>query len=614
MSRSWTTMNDRSSSIEASALFDGDDYNGNQGPNGGSHDRDFGSFSDAENETAAEIETEPFIQGPSSSSSSSSVPWHRHRLRHGPQWRPRWASWRRHDSTSGRSAFHLPQPQSPRAVIFTLSFLKFVILGSGLLVMMPMFRLLEDAFCHQHYGKDLAEPIPEKECKVDEVQSRLAYLGGIAAVIASVVTLVSTFPYSILADKVGRKPALLLSWVGVMLGFGWGPAILWFSAQPNVYLMLLGSLFFLIGGGIPTTINVMFSMASDVGSGSESDRASNFLYLSFGSVAAGLIAPVLSGVLMEKFSPWVPIGVVFALGPFIFAAMLSLPETLRIWAGSEVETEAATATHDDYDNYSPRDGQPNQQRSLPTIIRHHLRSGLADLAVGFKVLRDRNILLCLMCFLATQPLWVASSSTLPQYVSKYFGWTLAQTTYLLSPLGILHLVLLAVLLPRLSARLVDKDRRRPLSTFAKDLLLTRVSYAFLAVGALVQALSGSVGVFLCGMVIGTFGSAAGTLARAVVTEFVDPSVTSRLYAMLSIVDMAGGALIGGPALAWFFTRGMERGGLMKGLPWFYLSFLCAAALGTMMLVREPRKPKPQVDVGGEGGIDGLGYQSAGEEN
>ncbi|KAL2754860.1 hypothetical protein ACRALDRAFT_1064643 [Sodiomyces alcalophilus JCM 7366] len=548
-------VDDRASSNEP-ALFDTDDNNSVP------HGRDIGGYTDID----PVAEDEPFIP-----TSSPSTPWYR--LRHAPQRLPRWAKWRRHHHPGS-----IPPFRSPRAVIFTLSFLKFVILGSGLLVMMPMVRLLEDAFCHQHYGKDPAEPIPETDCKIDAVQSRLAYLGAIAAVIASAVTLVTTFPYSILADKVGRKPALLLSWVGIMLGFAWGPAMLWFSAQPNMYLLLFGS-------------------------GSESDRASNFLYLSFGSVAAGLIAPVLSGLLMEKYSPWVPIGIVFAMGPFIFAAMLALPETLRIRADSE--------THDDYgDN---EDDHRNHPRShFPTVMRRHLRPGLSDLALGFKVLRNRNILLCLMCFLVTQPLWVANSSTLPQYVSKYFGWTLAQTSYLLSPFSILHLILLAVILPRLSARLVDKDRRRPLSTFAKDLLLTRASYALLALGALIQALGGSVGVFLFGMVVGTLGSAAGTLARAVVTEFVDPSVTSRLYAVLSIVDMVGGALIGGPALAWLFTTGMQHGGLMRGLPWFYLSCLCAATLATMMLVREPKKPKPQVDVEEEG-VDGLGYQSAGED-
>lgn len=599
--------NDRAHSTAASAPFDGDSDD-----NVDHNDRDFG-FTDIE---AAE-EDHPFINDTSTSPSSISSPWHR--LRRGTQWPPRWAKWRRHSrgsaAVSGPSSgptLRLPQVQSPRAVIFTLSCLKFVILGSGLLVMMPMVRLLEDAFCHQHYGKDPAEPIPEMECKIDEVQTRLAYLGGIGAVIASVITLITTFPYSILADKVGRKPALLLSWIGIMLAFGWGPAVLWFSAQPNIFLLLFGSVFLFIGGGIPTTINVMFSMASDVGSSSttaaesESDRASNFLYLSIGGVAAGLVAPLLSGVLMEHSSPWVPIGIVFALGPFILAAMFILPETLRIRVEAETHSEDETETDD---------GQP----SLPTILRRHLRSGLADLTAGFKVLRNRNISLCLVCFLATQPLWVANSSTLPQYVSTYFGWTLAQTSYLLAPFGILHLVLLAVVLPRLSARLVDKDRRfflrgsRPLSTFSKDLFLTRVSYALLALGALVQALGGSAAVFLSGMVVATLGSAAGTLARAVVTEFVDPSVTSRLYAVLGIVDMAGGALIGGPALAWLFSTGMKHGGLMRGLPWFYISVLCAAALGTVMLVREPRKPKSQVDVGGGEGVDGMGYLSAGED-
>jgi len=38
------------------------------------------------------------------------------------------------------------------------------------------------------------------------------------------------------------------------------------SKTPNLYLVIIGCLFFLIGGGIPVAMNILHAMASDVSS------------------------------------------------------------------------------------------------------------------------------------------------------------------------------------------------------------------------------------------------------------------------------------------------------------------------------------------------------------
>ncbi len=93
------------------------------------------------------------------------------------------------------------QAQRRTSVIALLAVLMFAITTSGMLILIPIFRLVEDAICHVHYDKPLAEPIEERLCKVEGVQKELALLGGVSAVLNSVVGLVATLPYGVLADR-----------------------------------------------------------------------------------------------------------------------------------------------------------------------------------------------------------------------------------------------------------------------------------------------------------------------------------------------------------------------------------------------------------------------------
>lgn len=91
--------------------------------------------------------------------------------------------------------------RSPRAIILMLALLKFALTCKGMLLMMPLMRLIEDDICHKHYGRDPSELIPEMECKVDEVQKDLAWLGGWQSLIGAVVNMLVAFPYGVLSDR-----------------------------------------------------------------------------------------------------------------------------------------------------------------------------------------------------------------------------------------------------------------------------------------------------------------------------------------------------------------------------------------------------------------------------
>jgi len=131
-----------------------------------------------------------------------------------------------------------------------------------------------------------------------------------------------------------------------------------------------------------------------------------------------------------------------------------------------------------------------------------------------------------------------------------------------------------------------------------------VSLAILILAAVLEGFSHEAVLFITGLVIGTFGSAHSPLLRAVATAYVEPNQTSRLYALISIMETSG-AVVGGPVLAKCFAIGLEKRGLWVGLPWFYIAALVAAALLAMMFIRRPQHKSTETQ-------GGLGYQSAEE--
>lgn len=79
------------------------------------------------------------------------------------------------------------QIHSPTQIVLLLSVIKFLIVASGMLIVVPLYRLIEDMLCHVYYEDDSNDIIDEMECKVDEVQAKLAYMLGWFALLSSVI-------------------------------------------------------------------------------------------------------------------------------------------------------------------------------------------------------------------------------------------------------------------------------------------------------------------------------------------------------------------------------------------------------------------------------------------
>lgn len=287
--------------------------------------------------------------------------------------------------------------------------------------------------------------------------------------------------------------------------------------------------------------------------------------LMIGATAGGLLGPVLSGVLMEAFNPWLPIYIVATITPFVLGAMVLLPETLQRKATSE---------------HSP-------SQSLTEWATTQITQSLSQARAATSLLRTRSVVLVLATFLIHSPVNTAHSITLVQYVSQQFGWDIAQTSFLLSPLGILNVIVLAGL-PKVADALTSPTRPFKFSPFRKDAVLTRLSLLFIVVACLIEGLSRSISPFVFGLFVGTFGSATSPLSRALLTHYVDSKFTSRLMALISIVETTG-SFLGGPVIALFFRLGQEKGGSLTGLPFLYVGSLAAGAFFCLLYIRAPRK-------------------------
>ncbi|KAK0609971.1 major facilitator superfamily domain-containing protein [Bombardia bombarda] len=482
------------------------------------------------------------------------------------------------------------QARRPATIIALLAIVLFAVITSAMMIMIPMFRLMEDALCHVYYHKDPSEHIDERECKVDSVQSELAFLGGWGALISSLVSMVAALPYGVLADRIGRKTSFLFSFFGILLGLGWGPLVLLVSGSPNMYLVITGCLFFIVGGGVPVAMNALNAMAADVNQ--DGDKAAGFLYLSFGAVSGTMVGPVLSGILMEgAMGPWLPISLVFTvIAPFVLCILLFIPETLSV----KPQAAAVAATTVD-------------QQPFFNISKKSIREAATEVKISLVLIKDINVILTLVNYFIQAAITTAYSTTLSQYVSKYFGWTLAESTYRLAPPLTMIQLGTIVIIPMISKVLTSSTGRFRLSTFSADLLLTKVSLVFIIFGALVEGVSEEVVLFIMGLAVGTLGASNSPLCRSVTTAYVESDQTSRLYALLSVLETSG-AVLAGPVLAWLFSTGLEKRGIWKGLPWFYIAVLATLSLTALLFVRPPREKDVSVIILEDEEAGDFGYQ------
>lgn len=79
------------------------------------------------------------------------------------------------------------QITSPRRIVMLVTLIKFSTVASGMMLLVPLYRLIEDMLCHVHYDDPSGDIIDEMKCKVQEVQSRLAFMLGWFGLLSNII-------------------------------------------------------------------------------------------------------------------------------------------------------------------------------------------------------------------------------------------------------------------------------------------------------------------------------------------------------------------------------------------------------------------------------------------
>lgn len=101
------------------------------------------------------------------------------------------------------------QLKTPSSIVLVAAIAKFFMIATGLMLMMPMYRLIEDSLCHTHLNDDSVGIIDEMKCKTDEVQSDLAWMLGWFGLVNSVFSMLF-FTFLLQDFKVGMMSLIYM--------------------------------------------------------------------------------------------------------------------------------------------------------------------------------------------------------------------------------------------------------------------------------------------------------------------------------------------------------------------------------------------------------------------
>ncbi|KAI0175164.1 major facilitator superfamily transporter [Pestalotiopsis sp. NC0098] len=467
-----------------------------------------------------------------------------------------------------KSGWIIPQARSPRAIVAVLCSLVFLGSSAGGFTVIPMTRILEDRFCREYYGVGGEESVDEGLCKVDVVQARLAYLMAVNSFVGAVVGCLVAIPWGGVADRVGRRPVWSLALLGMIVEAAWQMTVVWLSETMSIYLVWLGPLGLVIGGGNAVLNAVSSGMLADVVP--ESDVALSLMRVHVASMLGNLCSPALASVMMPRTGPWPVLMLSLALSVLPIVGIVFVPETLTL------KTENNNDNEDDA--REPRTPGARLSRSL------------AELMDSLSMLRSRSVVVLLLTAVTFMPVVYCTLGFMAQFVSRRYRIPLAYTGYVQAAYGAAHLLVLLVLIPWLSklalrpstplpAWLRAPDERR------RDLAFLRWSYTPLALGTALMAVAPSLPVFVAGLLVMSLGSAAGSYVTSVLALCVDGARRTRAFSLLGVAQIVG-SLYGMPMLAGLFAAGMRAGGpVWIGLPYLGVAALCMLAMGLLRFVR-----------------------------
>ncbi|KAF2743274.1 MFS general substrate transporter [Sporormia fimetaria CBS 119925] len=461
--------------------------------------------------------------------------------------------------SSDESDAPLPPPEllkkKPWIVLCVLIFLLVAIIDIGaFLAEAPKTRVYEANLCVRYYEKHDRSVIrkdgtvPEKLCKVNEIQQDMAMIVGWQGLFESIPSIILAVPFGTLADKHGRKWVFVASLVGLQLNSAWVLMICYFRSLP-LQLTWVGSVFFIIGGGPIVASAVGLTMVADIVPPDK--RTAIFLYLTASVLLAELIAPIMAASLMKR-GDWIPLILALAIQLVGVLIGVAFPETLHLRDLPEPKDDDAES------DIELRPTKNGSAFAFKTQLRHFQEA--------FRFLRrDFTLALVIFTFMANR-VGRQGLSMLLQYASKRYGWAIRDAAYLTSFRAATSLVALTIFIPLLNLVLLRCLR---LPAHWADLWIARGSLALTTFAFVVIGIAAHPVLLIIGILIFNLGTGSHAAMRSISIHLVggqsSPDV-GRLFSVIAIMESIG-AMVAGPLLAKIFDWGLDLGEPWIGLPY-----------------------------------------------
>ncbi|KAI1272452.1 MFS general substrate transporter [Xylaria sp. FL0933] len=468
---------------------------------------------------------------------------------------------------------HTAQHRRKWRVILLLYASVFLLMLGNSLYPAALIQVLEDIICSDYYdspSEDIAfHQLLDSDlgCKAHAVQKELALVLGVLQFVPVFAGVLCTVPYSLLADRIGRKPVLMLSGAGVVVAFAWVFAVCYFRFLPVRWIWMSGVLLF-IGGGDPVLSSVAHVMITDTTERAE--RAQIFLCLHAANVGSGFFGPAISAALMENGHVWTVglLAVTFAfLGAFV---MGFIPETLHL-------SQSATPSPS---SILTQDRNPTAEETVDATTPNS--SLLAPLR---SVLASNREALLLICIFAPQTAARELFNSIGLLYSSFkFNIPYSRGNVLLSLFQGSQGLFALMLLPFIT-RVVAVPRGW--SSWKRDRIYVVASIGAMNLGLLVIALAPVVPVEIIGLLLVSLGNCSNGLIMSLMGGAVRPNEVNAIYSaavMISIIVQSGT----GPAFTALLVRGLEMGWNWIGLPFAVMALLMTCEFGASFFIRRER--------------------------
>ncbi|KAI1207614.1 MFS general substrate transporter [Annulohypoxylon truncatum] len=466
-------------------------------------------------------------------------------------------------SSIASATISVPTVRKPGAILGLFFIIIFAVSAADAFKQIPMTRIFEDILCHEYYDAAFAPdaPIDEELCKVNAIQSNLAYLLAVLESLNSGVSCLVALLWGIVADRVGRKPVFIICLTGMVLNLLWVMVVGWFSCALSSRLIWISSLAHL-GGGSPVLLACVYSILSDVVS--ESDRSITFMRIHITSIIGNLISPAVASAMMPSTGPWPLMLITFALWIISLGLVTLIPETFHREQSGDGDSHSIS-------------------------FKARTVQGLLQLRDSLSIIRIRSVFLLLCIFFLSYPTIMCTLQFMVQFLSKRYHIHLAETGYVQSIYGIAHIVVVLIIIPSVCNMITRPSTPRWLrieDEEKRDLVLVRWFYAASMVGSLILGIAPSLSVFVFGLIVMSIGSISSSFIKSIAASHVDSEHRSRLFTIIAIVEV-GSNIWTMPVLAGLFALGMKLGGEWMGLPYFGVSLTCLAMLVLSLSVRVP---------------------------